>query len=843
MKNNRVSSIAHSKLLRTGLLAVFFIVCVALLSLSGSRVSSQTSTPTPPAPPPQAQNPAKPAGQLVSEAKRAGRAFPAVEPFNRQTRSAADNAAQRRAVTAGSILQLRPNALAELVNRNAPSLTLRLPTHGGPPVELELVQVNLFAEGFNVFTSDSNGQPVPHERGVHYWGVVKGIENSLATISVFKDEVIGMYSSAPGGNFVLGKLAGNNPARDHILYAEKDLTGTIPVECDMPDDNAALLPPGEFEDPPASSVARCIRVFIEADFDLFLNKGSVAATMNYVTGVFNQSAALYSNEGIPISISEIFVWTTSSPYTGGSSDVQLFQFQTSRPSFNGDIAHLVDLQNQGGIAAGFNGLCNSNRSQSQCYSGIHPTFSNVPTYSWTVYVFTHEMGHLFGSRHTHACVWNGNNTAIDSCSGFTEGGCFLPGIPFDGGTVMSYCHLQSVGINFTKGFGPQPGNVIRNRFNNASCLGNCADPHTVAFSSANFSINESNGVATITVNRSGSSLPPVTVDYATTDGSAQQRGDYTIALGTLSFGTNETSKTFQVLITDDGHVEGNETLTVTLSNPTGGVTLGSPSSAVLTITSNDSVASQPIDGAQFFVRQHYRDFLNREPDAAGLNFWTNEITSCGSDAQCIEVKRINVSAAFFLSIEFQQTGYLAYRFYNAALNRSNGLPRYLELMRDTQAVGRGVVVGAPGWEAHLEANKVAYANEFVSRAEFTALYPVSLTPAQFVDALFAHAGITPSASERQAAIDEFNNPSGARGRVLRRVADHPALNARESNRAFVLMEYFGYLRRNPDDPPDGNLGGYNFWLNKLNEFNGNFIQAEMVKAFITSAEYRQRFGP
>jgi hypothetical protein len=777
----------------------------------------------------------------VSDAKRAGRDFPTVEPFNRQTRSAA--AARRRAVRNGSILQLRPNALADLENSNAPSLTLRLPTFAGPSVELELVKVDIFAEGFNVITSDSNGQPVPHERGVHYWGVIKGVDNSFAAISVFKNEVIGTYSSPTVGNFVLGKLAGNNPARDHILYAEKDLLGSIPVDCDMPDD-AGLPPPGEGggDDPPPEAPVRCIKVYIEADFDLFQNKGSVNDTVNYMTGVFNQSAALYNNEGIPITISQIFVWTVPSPYNGGNSSTQLSQFQSTRTSFNGDVGHLVDLQNQGGIAAGFNGLCNSNRSQSECYSGIFPTFENVPTYSWTVYVFTHEMGHLFGSRHTHACVWNGNNTAIDGCgpqAGFSEG-CNGP-IPFDGGTIMSYCHLNSVGINFAKGFGPQPGNVIRSRFNTASCIGTCND-HLVRFSSSAYSVNESTGVVTITVNRSGSSLPPMTVDYTTSDGSAQQTGDYTVALGTLSFGTNETSKTFQVLVTDDGYVEGNETVNLILSNPTGGASLGTPASAVLTISSNDSSTSQPIDDAQFFVRQHYHDFLNREPDASGLAFWTNEITSCGSDPQCIEIKRINVSAAFFLSIEFQNTGYLAYRFYNAALNRPNGLPRYLELMRDSQAVGRGIVVGATGWEAQLEANKVAYANEFVSRPEFTTLYPTSLTATQFVDALYAHAGITPSATERQAAIDEFNNPSGARGRVLRRVADNSTLNSRETNRAFVLMEYFGYLRRNPDDPPDNNLNGYNFWLDKLNQFNGNFVDAEMVKAFITSPEYRQRFG-
>ncbi|HSE16588.1 MAG TPA: S8 family serine peptidase [Pyrinomonadaceae bacterium] len=368
-------------------------------------------------------------------------------------------------------------------------------------------------------------------------------------------------------------------------------------------------------------------------------------------------------------------------------------------------------------------------------------------------------------------------------------------------------------------------------------------PHIVFFSSATYALNEADTGIWITVNRSGNDLPPITVDYATSDGTATQKSDYTLALGTLSFAAGETSKTFPVLITNDGLVEGNETLNLTLSNPTGGTSLGVPNKAVITITSNDTSASQPIDDTRFYVRQHYRDFLNRDPDQGGWDFWSNEINSCGSDAGCIEIKRINVSAAFFLSIEFQETGYLAYRFYNAALNRPNGLPRYLELMRDAQALGRGVVVGQAGWPEALEANKVAYANSFVSRGEFTALYPTSLTAAQFVDALYAHAGVTPSSAERDAAIAEFNNPTGARGRVLRRVADNQTYSAREKNRAFVLMEYFGYLRRNPDEAPNTNLDGYNFWLNKLNQFNGNFVDAEMVKAFITSPEYRQRFGP
>jgi hypothetical protein len=261
-----------------------------------------------------------------------------------------------------------------------------------------------------------------------------------------------------------------------------------------------------------------------------------------------------------------------------------------------------------------------------------------------------------------------------------------------------------------------------------------------------------------------------------------------------------------------------------------------------------------IDDPQFFVTQHYRDFLNREPDASGLAFWVNEITSCGTDTQCIQVKRINVSAAFFLSIEFQETGYLVYRFYKAAYDNIPGAPvpvRFNEFLPDTQQIGQDVIVGVGTWQAKLESNKQAFAAAFVTRSRFTAAYATSLTPAQFVDALYANAGVaSPPAAEQDAAINEFGGAgnttdAAARGRALRRVAENATLGNQEFNRAFVLMQYFGYLRRNPNDPPEIglNFDGYNFWLNKLNQFNGNFVQAEMVKAFITSGEYRQRFVP
>ena len=261
-----------------------------------------------------------------------------------------------------------------------------------------------------------------------------------------------------------------------------------------------------------------------------------------------------------------------------------------------------------------------------------------------------------------------------------------------------------------------------------------------------------------------------------------------------------------------------------------------------------------IDDPQFFVTQHYRDFLNREPDASGLAFWVNEITSCGANAQCLQVKRVNVSAAFFLSIEFQETGYLVYKFYKAAYgNLPGGAPvpvRFNGFLPDTQQIGQGVVVGVGDWTLKLEDNKKAFAAAFGARASLAVAEPTALTPSQFVDALYTNAGvIAPPAAERTAAINEFNGAgntadTAARGRALRRVAENADLGRQEFNRAFVLMQYFGYLHRNPNDPPEPTLDyqGYNFWLGKLNQFGGNFVDAEMVKAFLVSGEYRQRFA-
>lgn len=252
-----------------------------------------------------------------------------------------------------------------------------------------------------------------------------------------------------------------------------------------------------------------------------------------------------------------------------------------------------------------------------------------------------------------------------------------------------------------------------------------------------------------------------------------------------------------------------------------------------------------INDSEAFVRKHYIDFLNREADAEGLAFWINNIESCGNDAQCREVKRVDTSAAFFLSIEFQETGFLVYRLYKTSLPpsaaRPRGLPRFQEFLNDAQTIGNGVVVKQPNWPQVLEANTVAFINNFVTRPEFQQQYPVQLTPAQYVDNLNTLAGGALSTTERNALVNGLTGGQETRATVLRKVANDEDFRKAEFNRGFVLMQYFGYLRRNPDDAPDGNFNGYDFWLNKLNQFNGDYRAAEMVKAFIQSLEYRDRF--
>jgi hypothetical protein len=418
--------------------------------------------------------------ELVRSSKAAGMDFARRELFYPAAASAVESSPQlSEALSAGTVFDLDKPANEQLLQESAPSLTLSLADGKGGAVELELVKVDIFASGFSVKTSEPTNEQLDESLGLHYRGIVKGHEGSLAAISIFKNEVMGFYSTETDGNTVLGRLGGDNATDRHVLYAEKDLKINAEFSCDVRD-QGELLPASILQKPQdaqaSAAAANCVRLYLEANYDLFLNKGTVANTTSYITGMFNQSAAIFSNDGVSVSISEIFVWTTPSPYDGADSDDVLDQFRNTRTSFNGDLAHLLTLnRNFGGIAYVLNAICS--KSVAYAVSDIDPSYSTVPTYSWTVSVFTHEVGHNLGSPHTHACRWNGNNTAIDGCAP-TEGGCPNPGLPSGGGTIMSYCDNTSVGLNFLNGFGPQPRNLIVNRYNAATCLSACGGGQT-----------------------------------------------------------------------------------------------------------------------------------------------------------------------------------------------------------------------------------------------------------------------------------------------------------------------------------------------------------------------------
>jgi hypothetical protein len=370
------------------------------------------------------------------------------------------------------------------------------------------------------------------------------------------------------------------------------------------------------------------------------------------------------------------------------------------------------------------------------------------------------------------------------------------------------------------------GNIVLNW-----SAANCAQTTPlVQLSQSTNSVVEDAGHVIITVTRTDST-GAATVNYATSDpagltncnvinGIASSRCDYATSVGTLHFATGETSKTISIPVIDDNFSEGNESFTLTLSNPTG-ATLGSISSSTITITDNASTAGNPIDNVPFFVRQNYIDFLGREPDSFGQG-WQAMLNGCASgDITC---DRIEVSSRFFRSAEFQERGYFVYRFYSASFGRK---PNYEEFIPDVAKVSGFLT------EAEKEANKVAFVDEFMQRAEFKNRYDSQTTPTAYVNALIASSGLA-SHPSHDGWIAGLTNGSLTRAQVLRQLAESAELSQKYSTEAFVVMQYFGYLRRNPDS-------FYLQWIAIMNQDPANY--RNMVNGFMNSAEYRARFAP
>lgn len=431
-----------------------------------------------------AQNNLKPVAQNVVDLKSSGASFVETNVFDQSVRPIDGNADLLKEISQGTLLNFDRSMVSAALSKNASTISLTIPNGQLDPFQLELYQSDIIGTEFKVVGSDS-GIIGYQTHGISYHGIVKGDDESVVAISIFPDEVRGIISNK-NGNYVLGKLKGRNTEKTHVLYNDRDMQLPLGDLCSADAEHfvphAPAVPQGM-----SSDVGDCVEIYFEADYDVYQASNSNATTVtNFINGFFNEVAVLYANESLEIGLSEIFIWQSASPsYNSGDPPTHLNDFASQTPSFNGNLAHLLKLENNGGIAW-LNVLCSSNFYR-RAYSGVGTTYQAVPTYSWTVNVVAHELGHNFGSNHTQACVWNSNNTQIDDCGnlyadntnqGIEGAACYddnnpiLPG----SGTIMSYCHLfNSIGVNFNNGFGQQPGDRIRARVAAANCLpANCS---------------------------------------------------------------------------------------------------------------------------------------------------------------------------------------------------------------------------------------------------------------------------------------------------------------------------------------------------------------------------------
>ncbi|HET6670406.1 MAG TPA: PQQ-dependent sugar dehydrogenase, partial [Pyrinomonadaceae bacterium] len=376
-------------------------------------------------------------------------------------------------------------------------------------------------------------------------------------------------------------------------------------------------------------------------------------------------------------------------------------------------------------------------------------------------------------------------------------------------------------------------NVHTSNFTNGEIRGQFGTSSTdsiVVSGATSFAVNEGQGGVQVVFTRLGNTASAATVSYATGDtagltncnvlnGVASSRCDYAASVGTVTFAAGETSKTISIPIVDDAYMEGAETFTISLSNPNG-VVLGPPYSATITINDNDTAnGPNPIDQTAFFVRQHYIDFLGRDPDPPGFLGWQNTINNCPpGDITC---DRIHVSGNFFQSPEFQQRGYFVYRFYPVSFGRK---PDYAEYIPDLARVSGFLT------DAQLEAAKIAFINDFMARPAFVDAYN-GLNNTQYVDTLLMTAGVTHPA--RDFWIAALGNGTRTRAQVLREISESTEVYSKYYNQAFVVMQYFGYLRRDPDA----------LYLNWIQEVETTGNARNMINGFMNSLEYRFRFGP
>lgn len=419
------------------------------------------------------------------------RSYKAVKLFDFKSREK-ENDNSLSFVSDASILKLKKANLIEVLQRKESNLILDIPVSENNFISLQLTQAYPLSDDFNLINKTPGGDKiVSHHGGVHYRGFIKGEEHSIASISIFENFIMGIVSNETG-NYVLGSIKDNDNAfsDNYIFYNDANLLVKNKYKCGIERFEEKFIIPlnrsgGDKKyNLTDNSVALPVKVYFEADYKLYRDfNNSSENVANFISGMFNAVKTIYEREGIPTLISQVGIWTVPDPYLNlNDSYPILLKFgERIKDNFQGNIAHLISSRTGGlGGIAWVRVLCAQFSPQDSsgryAFSNVEPSFNNFPTYSWTVNVVAHEMGHSLGSRHTHSCVWpvhpGGTLGAIDSCYN-AEGNCFQ-GLRPRVGTIMSYCHLWSAqqggGVSLSAGFGQLPGDTIRLRYNQASCL-------------------------------------------------------------------------------------------------------------------------------------------------------------------------------------------------------------------------------------------------------------------------------------------------------------------------------------------------------------------------------------
>ncbi|MHA3789568.1 M12 family metallo-peptidase [Flavobacterium hauense] len=375
------------------------------------------------------------------------------------------------AVKNATYVSMDAKVVNAIANTKPEFIELDIP-YNSEVLHIQLYKVKLSTDGFHV---DTNGkQNVSLKEGAHYRGIIKGEGSTLASFSFFTDEMSGIISGSNFNNLVVGKMQNSGNVSDYIIYSDRQLTKANTFTCGTADvPNFGKKEKKKGFTTKSGETDKCVTIYFEVDYEIYLQNGqSMQATTNWVEGIFNNIQTLYANDGMNVALHSIFIWSQQDPYFGDDSEDYLMQFLQSA-SFEANVGQLIGIDEGGlGGLAPLGGLCSQ---YNMSYVDVQFEYEDVPLFSWNVEAMTHELGHQFGSPHTHACEWNGNETQIDACgdyAGNSEGDCNSGILPQNQGTIMSYCHLlQEVGINLANGFGPQPTALMQDFIEFSSCVG------------------------------------------------------------------------------------------------------------------------------------------------------------------------------------------------------------------------------------------------------------------------------------------------------------------------------------------------------------------------------------